>query len=162
MNLLSTIGQQDSSVHYMNRPTVKVVLQKDNKVALLNKGLLPGGGVDSDESDYDAITRELQEELGVTVTDICDLGTVLQYRSLLGKKYHINGYTAVLHSTGGATSPQDDGEARFIVEWLNLEAAITRVSRSIEEAKLKPMDTDAHQGRLYNLMTTLAFLNALK
>lgn len=141
---------------------MKVVIKKDDKLLILNKGLLPGGGIDPGESDKDAITRELQEELGVTVKNVREIGTVVQYRNLLDKKYLINGYMAELESTGGLTDPQDEGEAQFTIQWLTVEDALTFVAESIEEARLKPMDDDVNQGKLYNLMTTLEFLQALK
>ncbi len=162
MNLLTTIGQEDTAIQYTDRPTVKVVIKNNNKVLILNKGLLPGGGIDPGESDEDAITRELQEELGVTVTDVQEIGTVVQYRNLLEKKYLINGYAAELETTGGLTDPQDEGEAQFTTQWLTMEDALTFVAKSIEGAKLKPMDDDTNQGKLYNLMTTFEFLKALK
>lgn len=161
MNILATIGQIDTSIHYTDRPTVKVVIKNDDKLLILNKGLLPGGGIDPGESDHDAIIRELQEELGVTVKYTQEIGTVVQYRNLLDKKYLINGYSAELDTTGGLTNPQDEGEAQFAIQWLNLKDAIVYVSGSIEEAKLKPMDNDANQGKLYNLMTTYEFLKVL-
>ena len=86
----------------------------------------------------------------------------MQYRNLLDKKYLVNGYSAVLNTSGGLTNPQDEGEAQFAVQWLNLEDATVYVSRSIEEARLKPMDNDINQGKLYNLMTTDEFLKVLK
>ena len=86
----------------------------------------------------------------------------MQYRNLLDKKYLINGYVATLETTGGLTDPQDDGEAQFTIQWLTVEDDLTFVAESIEEAKLKPMDDDANQGKLYNLMTTFEFLQALK
>lgn len=162
MNILATIGKFDTSIHYADRPTVKVVIRKGNLILLLNKGLLPGGGIEPGESDNDAIIRELQEELGVTVNNVEQIGTVIQYRNFLGKKYIINGYTAVLESTGGATSPQDESEADFAMQWLTPEDALSFVEKSTEEAKIKPMDDDANQGRLYNLMTTNELLKALK
>ncbi len=117
MNILATIGRMGPSIHYTDRPTVKVVIKNDDKLLILNKGLLPGGGIDPGESDHDAIIRELQEELGVTVKDIREIGTVVQYRNLLDKKYIINGYSAVLSTTGGLTNPQDEGEAQFTIQW---------------------------------------------
>lgn len=158
---LATIGQIDTSTQYTDRPTVKVVIKNDDKLLMLNEGLLPGGGIDPGESDHDAIIRELQEELGVTVKHIQEIGTVVQYRNLLDKKYLINGYSAVLNATGGLTNPQDEGETQFTIQWLNLEDAIVYVSGSIEEAKLKSMDDDINQGKLYNLMTTYEFLKVL-
>lgn len=158
MNTLVTLGQADASIQYTDRPTVKVIIENDNKVLILNEGLLPGGGIDPGESDQDAITRELQEELGITVKDIQEIGTVVQYRNLLEKKYLINGYIAGFETTGGLTNPQDEGEAHFTIQWLTVEDALTFVAESIEEAKLKPMHDDANEGKLYNLMTTLELL----
>lgn len=162
VNIFATIGRVDPSIRYTDRPTVKVIIKKDNKVLILNEGMLPGGGIESGESDQDAITRELQEELGVTVKNVQEIGTIVQYRNLLDKKYLINGYIAILDTTGGLTDPQDEGEAQFTIQWLALEDALVYVSESIKEAKLKPMDNDTNQGKLYNLMTTYEFLKALK
>ncbi len=161
MNTLLTIGHTDSSTPYIDRPTVKVVIKKDNKVLILNDGLLPGGGIDPNESHHDAIARELQEELGVKVKHLREIGTIVQYRTYLKKRYLISGYSASLEGSGGATNPQDEGEAQFTAQWLTVEQAKIYVSRSIEEAKRKPMDNDVHQGKLYNLMTTLELLNHL-
>lgn len=162
MNPLATIGQLDSSIQYTDRPTVKVVIKNDNKALILNEGLLPGGGIDPGESDKNAITRELQEELGVTVTDVQEIGTVVQYRNLLEKKYLINGYAAELETTGGLTDPQDEGEAQFTIQWLTIKDALAFVAESIEEAKLMPMDNDVTQGKLYNLITTFELLENLE
>jgi 8-oxo-dGTP pyrophosphatase MutT (NUDIX family) len=148
MNILATIGQEETLIQYTDRPTVKVVIKKDDKLLILNNGLLPGGGIDSGESDYDAINRELQEELCVTVEDVHEIGTVVQFRNLLGKKYLINGYTATLDTFKGSTNPQDEGEAQFTIQWLSPDDAIVYVASSIEEAKLETMDDDANQGKL--------------
>ncbi len=161
MKTLATIGQPDPSIQYTDRPTVKVIVKKGDAVLLLNQGLLPGGGVDDGESDDVAIARELQEELGITVKDTHEIGTVIQYRNLLSKKYIVNGYVATLDTTDGVTNPQDDGEAQFVMRWLSVEDAKKFVRRSIEEAKLLPMEDDANQGRLYNLMTTQELLRVL-
>jgi len=161
MKTLATIGQPDASIQYTDRPTVKVIVKKGDAVLLLNQGLLPGGGVDDGESDDTAIARELQEELGVTVKNVHRIGTVIQYRNLLSKKYIVNGYVATLDTMGGATNPQDDGEAQFVMRWLSVEDAKEFLRRSIEEAKLLPMEDDANQGRLYNLMTTYELLGNL-
>jgi len=161
MDILATIGQMDTSIQYTDRPTVKVIIKKDNQLLILNQGLLPGGGIDTSESDQDAITRELHEELGVTVKNIQEIGMVVQYRNLLDKKYLIKGYTATLDASVGITNPQDEGEAQFEIQWLALNDATAYISESIKEAKLKTMDDDYNQGKLYNLMTTYEFLKTL-
>ena len=161
MHILATIGELDTAIRYTDRPTVKVVLKNEDKLLILNKGLLPGGGINPGESDYDTINRELQEELGVTVKNIQEIGTVVQYRNLLSKKYLINGYVAELETTRGLTDPQDEGEAQFTIEWPTLDEAMVHTSRSIEAARLMPMDDDTNQGRLYNFMTTYELLKSL-
>jgi len=162
VNILATLGRPDPLIHYTNRPTVKVVIKKGTDILILNNGLLPGGGVDHGESDSDAIFRELQEELGVTVKDLNAVGTVIQYRNFLNKKYSINGYTAILDFLGGPTDPQDAGEAQFTQRWLSIEDALEYVSKSIAEAELRPMNNDTHQGKLYNLITTRELLRHQK
>ncbi len=161
MNILQTIGQPDKEIEYLDRPTVKVVIKKDDKVLLLNDGLLPGGGIDAGESDNEAITRELQEELGVTIEDTQEIGMIIQYRNFLEKKYVIRGYTATIKTTGGITSPQDKGEASFVEQWFTLEDAIAHVTLSIKQAARKSMNDDTNQGKLYNLTTTLHLLKSL-
>lgn len=51
MNILTTIGDKDTTVQYTDRPTVKVVIKQDVKLLLLNEGLLPRGGIEPGESD---------------------------------------------------------------------------------------------------------------
>jgi 8-oxo-dGTP pyrophosphatase MutT (NUDIX family) len=161
MNILAHIGQIDESIKYTDRPTVKVVIKRDDLVLLLNNGLLPGGGIDENESDEEAIAREIQEELGATVRDIEEIGSVVQYRNFLSKRYIIKGYVTELASSGGSTNPQDEGEAQFTQTWLTIQDALELVSNSIAAAKTKPMDDDANQGKLYNLMTTHELLKQL-
>lgn len=158
MNTIANLGQPDPLLQYADRPTVKVVVINNDLVLLLNKGLLPGGGVDEDETNQDTIHRELQEELGITVNNIVEIGTVIQYRNFLRKRYVIDGYVARLTSTGAATNPQDEGETAFSENWLSITDALEFVSKSIAEASLKPMLDDANQGKLYNLMTTYELL----
>ena len=161
MTTLTAIGELDVSIRYTDRPTVKVVLRRDDKILLLNEGLLPGGGVDPGETNLGAITRELKEELGATVKGVQEIGTVVQYRNLLAKRYLVNGYSATLDSIGNDTDPQDDGEAAFSIKWMTPEDAMRYVSESIKKTHLKRMDNDANQGKLYNLMTTREFLGRM-
>lgn len=161
MDIIAHIGQIDESITYTDRPTVKVIIKRETNVLLLNNGLLPGGGVDKNETDSDAITRELQEELGATVRDVEEIGSVMQYRNFLNKRYIINGYVATLALSGGSTNPQDEGEAQFTQVWLPVSDALELVSNSITIARTKPMNDDTNQGTLYNLVTTYELLKQL-
>ena len=161
MNVIAQIGEIDKSIQYTDRPTVKVIIKRGDTVLLLNNGLLPGGGINENESDRDAIARELQEELGVTIQDVEQIGSVVQYRNFLNKRYIVNGYVGRLASTGGGATPQDEGEAKFAQTWLIVDRALEFVANSIEIAKARPQNDDASQGTLYNLMTTYELLKRL-
>jgi 8-oxo-dGTP pyrophosphatase MutT (NUDIX family) len=162
MTYQAIIGTFDESILYTDRPTVKVVIKRGDTLLLLNNGLLPGGGVDELESDVDAISRELREELGAIATDINKIGEVIQYRTFLKKRYVIQGYEAALVTMDGQTNPQDNGEALFTQTWLPITEAIVFVEKSIEAASAAPMENDSSQGELYNLMATLELLKRLK
>lgn len=161
MDILAHIGQIDKSIKYLDRPTVKVIIKSGSTVLLLNDGLLPGGGIDKNETDNEAITRELKEEIGITLRDVQEIGRIVQYRNFLSKRYIINGYIATLNLGGGSTNPQDEGEAQFTQVWLTVGDALELVSNSIEIARTKLMDSDLNQGKLYNLMTTYELLKLL-
>src|SRR6266480_5864499 len=68
---------------YNNRAvTIDAVITKNDKVLLIKRGAepfkdywaLPGGHVDWDETIEDAVKREVQEELGVEVTALKQIG----------------------------------------------------------------------------------------
>ena len=160
MKSLAVIGEKDSSINYTDRPTVKVVIKKDDHILILNNGLLPGGGIDSKESDAEAINRELLEEIGVAVEKIDELGRVTQYRNYLKKIYLVFGYQATFSRFSGAPTPQDDGEAMFTYTWATKDEALHLIDKVIQEQKAHALDSDESQGRLYNLMTARVIIGA--
>jgi 8-oxo-dGTP diphosphatase len=160
MKELATIGESDSSIDYIDRPTVKVVIKQDDKILIINDGLLPGGGVDEGETHTDAISRELLEELGARVKNIHEIGQVTQYRHFLSKKYLVYGYMAELDSFSALPMPQDTGEAAFVHEYLTKDEALRRIQNSLEKLAIAnpEIKSDAIQGKMYNLKTSLVLL----
>lgn len=162
MKQLQVIGTEDSSIDYIDRPTVKVVVRNgDNKILIINDGLLPGGGVEVGEDNPTALKRELLEELGIEVTNQKEIGSVLQYRNAINRKYFIYGYSAVYKDKVANPTPQNDREAQFSYNWYSigdalklLESSITKASDNVEELNI----SDA-ESKLYNLMTTKVFLD---
>ena len=161
MNPLATIGAHNPSIQYKDRLTVKVLILNDkNEILILNNGLLPGGGVEDDEDAISALRRESIEEVGVTISDIENIGTVIQYRDHIRRKYVIHGYTARFVDNLSETNPQNQGEADFTHDWYSVDDAINLVTNSIQQMKDANIDLDgANQGKLFNLMTTLGLLN---
>ncbi|MEZ4210199.1 MAG: hypothetical protein R3B38_00545 [Patescibacteria group bacterium] len=58
-------------------------------------------------------------------------------------------------------SPKDEGEAQFTQTWLPVDEALEIRIKFNKKDKVKPMDNDNNQGKLYNLMTTYELLKQL-
>lgn len=164
MKQLQVIGTQNPDIDYIDRPTVKVIVQNDDgEILIINDGLLPGGGIDGDESNLAALKRELLEELGIEVTNQHEIGCVIQYRDLIGKRYVIYGYNAVYKDKVANPTPQDDREAQFTHNWYSLEDARLLLQSSIAsaEADIEMSRNSDAEGRLSNRMTTKVLLDGL-
>ncbi len=80
------ITDEVAATFLRTRFTVRGVVFDENKnVALLpvtaqHYHALPGGGIEEGESWIEALRRECQEEIGVDVSVIQELGLVLEYR----------------------------------------------------------------------------------
>ncbi len=143
--------------------TVKaLILNNEDKVLIINDGLLPGGGVEENEDYLDALHRETMEELGISIGDTKELGTVVQFRDFIKRKYIVNSYTAHFLNSSGIASPQNEREAGFVYNWYNLPDAMQLLDSSISHMYEGAVELDgANQGKLYNLKTTREFLNML-
>jgi 8-oxo-dGTP pyrophosphatase MutT (NUDIX family) len=113
------------------------------------------------ETPEEALHRECMEEAGITVEIIQPLGTVIQYRDEIKKKYEVQGFVAELINKSAATTHQEDELGKEIV-WMTPLDAKEFFERRVEELKSNPnagISSDAYQGKLYNTMTALVFLN---
>lgn len=157
MDVLATIGNPDDT--YVDRVTVKAVMYRNQQVLILNNGLLPGGGVNPGEDEGAAIHREIAEEIGASVETMQQIGQIIQYRDFLNKRYVVNGYVCRFRAFDQTPDPQDVGETMFEIKWLNLDDAKKLVAHSIKAIEKQPINNDASQGRLYNLLTTKILLD---
>lgn len=91
--------------YFKDRKIARAVVLEDDKILILkvsrndqfgNSTYLetPGGGIDEVESEEEALKRELDEELGVSVKIITKLGIVTDYYNLLNRR-NINNYYLV-------------------------------------------------------------------
>ena len=79
-------GRVENGVKYITRPGAYAVIPRIGKrerlVAVLkvaDKFYLPGGGKESDESNEDALKREVREETGLSVRIIRPTGVAIEY-----------------------------------------------------------------------------------
>ncbi|MCD7727078.1 MAG: NUDIX hydrolase [Ruminococcus sp.] len=79
-----------------------------------------GGGVESGESNDDAIKRELKEELGADVEIICKLGTVSDYYNLI-HRHNINNYYLCKIKSFGNTNMTDEEVNYFHLSTLKMK-----------------------------------------
>lgn len=162
MNNPVVIGVHNPSIEYKDRLTVKALIMNDkNQVLIINNGLLPGGGVEDNEDNISALRRESIEEVGITISEIEEIGMVIQYRDFINRKYIVHGYAARFVDCLSKTNPQNQAEAEFTYTWYSIDDAINLLNNSIKQ--MEDMDAaldGANQGKLFNLMTTLELLNS--
>ncbi len=78
-------GRPDDGVDYLFRPTAFGLVFRDEKIACVRVTRdapyydLPGGAVDGDETEQQALVREFVEETGMTVRPIARIAEAGQY-----------------------------------------------------------------------------------
>ena len=92
-----------------------------------------GGGVEAGEDLYDAIHRELKEELGAQVEVLCRLGTVSDYYNLI-HRHNINNYFLCRAHSFGDTHLTEDEADYFHLKTLKVtfEEAVCEYKRCAE------------------------------
>lgn len=81
-----TFGVQEPGVEYRDRPCAFGIAERDGLIACVQVSReagpyfdLPGGAVDGDESEDEALAREFREETGLTVRGVRRIGQTAQY-----------------------------------------------------------------------------------
>lgn len=138
-----------TDVAWKDRPTVKVVLfNEEGKIALIGNKvneffLLPGGGIEDDESILDGIIRECQEETGCEIEIQDALGKSEDFR-LRDSKHCISfGYSAKVISYGTPTLTEGEADIGVYVKWVSLPEAT-------ELFKLQEKKVRAGEVKFYN------------
>lgn len=76
-------GTRLDGKNYIDRPGVYAVIEDNHKqIAVIetsNGYFLPGGGVNSGETEVEALKREIMEEIGYQVSELADIGEAVEY-----------------------------------------------------------------------------------
>lgn len=165
MNILSILNDNDfEPVDYIDRPTVKAVIVNDNDEVLLFGGSLPGGGVEEGETNDETLRRECMEEIGAFVSIENILGSVIQYRDDIKRKYSFVGYRCSLVSITEPTTTLEN-EIGKKVFWEKREEAIKRLEDEIKNIKQfgkEEYGLERYQSGIFNRLTAILFLKEIK
>ena len=129
---LRKFGIRLAGIDYIERPGVYAVIENKNKqIAVIETStgyFLPGGGIDSSETELDALKREVFEEIGYEVSVLSEIGEAVEYikAHMEGKYYQIHGkfYEVQIDSKIGEGIENDH---RLV--WLSREDASTLLTR---------------------------------
>lgn len=107
-----------------------VVFDEENRIGLLNvmsKGYykLPGGGIEEGEDIKIALDRECEEELGVQVEVIKEIGSIIEYRAQF--KLHQTSYCFLARTSSGKNAPNFTDEEKssgFEIFWVEPKEAL--------------------------------------
>jgi len=96
--------------------TIRLLIVRDNRILLCRKSfgtsllILPGGKLEGDETEEQALAREIEEELGTTVSAIEHFGSYEDEAAGDPRRVSISLYTGVL---GG--EPRASGEIAELI-----------------------------------------------
>lgn len=134
--------EEQKNVAFEDRLTGKaIVFDHESNIALVGNKvnpfyLLPGGGINKDESIESGLVRECLEEIGCHVKLLDNIGIVEDYRDR-DKKHCINYcYTAKLVGEKGELQLTEDEKQNGIhVIWVSWGEAVRLLAREVEQLK---------------------------
>ncbi|MCR4328927.1 MAG: NUDIX hydrolase [Candidatus Roizmanbacteria bacterium] len=138
-----------TDIVWKDRLTGKVVLfNNEGQVALIGNKvndffLLPGGGIEDNESVLGGIRRECKEETGCEIEIQEMLGMTEDFRSRDGRHCISYGYSAKVISNGTPTLTDNEEDIGAYVKWLSLPEAV-------ELFRLQEQKVKAGEVKFYN------------
>ena len=152
MNLLTEIdrspgiNRQGKTIH---RTAVRGVVLRDRKLLMIHSSNVgdykfPGGGAEVDESHTQTLTREIQEECGMSVRHIgLEIGAIIEYNIPVEQGYEVFKMTShyyrcdVEDKVGKQTLDRYEQELGFKPVWIAIDNAI-QFNRALLDSDKSP------------------------
>ena len=114
----------DQPISYTRRAARAVLFNAAGQVAIMHftatgSYKLPGGGIDEGEDTVAALHREIREETGYKITDIKELGEVVEYRYYCGMHQVSYCYTATVTQFVGTQLTQKEQDGGMELQWFD-------------------------------------------
>ena len=133
MKLLKEINDGKITTSFKTREASKAVLFDDNSmipmlfISKYNYHKLPGGGIKSNESTEDGLTREIKEETGCKIKITGKVGKIIEFRSKLNLKQTSYCYTGKILSKDRPEFTKKEIEDGSKLLWMSIDDAIYKV-----------------------------------
>lgn len=114
----------DQPISYTRRAARAVLFNAAGQVAVMHftatsSYKLPGGGIDEGEDTIAALNREIREETGYEITDIKELGEVVEYRYFCGMHQISYCFTASATNFVGTELTQKEQDGGMQLQWFD-------------------------------------------
>ena len=112
------------------REAVRAIVLKNGKMAILyvsneNYHKLPGGGIEQGENLYEALDREIMEEVGTTIENIREVGKIVEYRKRHNLQQISYCFIAdVKDDKGEQNFTEEEKEEGFELKWVSIDEAL--------------------------------------
>ncbi|MFA5021833.1 MAG: NUDIX domain-containing protein [Patescibacteria group bacterium] len=154
---LNNISEAEAKDFYFRQAVRAIILDSENKIALMSVAKhhyhkLPGGGIEKDEIEMQALARECREEAGCQIEVIGEVGSILEYKDQWQLKQESFCYLAkVVGQKGNPEFTEEELFDDFKLIWIGIDQAIELI---------KSDQPEIYEGRIINTRDLTFLLKA--
>lgn len=131
MNFLQ-FGSKDENYRYYDRPgAYGVIFNESNEIGIVEHNgyyFLPGGGIEKDESESEALLREVREETGFEVQIDRHLGDANEFQISFDNKIKFN-QIGQFYKCSIIRDHKDQSDLTHVFKWVNYESVNVKLAR---------------------------------